>query len=134
MDVRDETLRLTLIGYWAGPSTTGSWPSPEDFVDHTWDEDDRDFVAYYLASGEVARTYMGYSPCRVCGRNNGAMERSDGTYVWPDGLAHYVADHGVRLPDQFVQHAYARTESLEEAERDLEWWRSATPARAADDA
>jgi hypothetical protein len=52
--------------------------------------------------------------------------------VWPDGLSHYVSDHGVRLPDEFVQHASSRTESLEEAERDLEWWRSATLTRPAD--
>lgn len=125
-------VRLTVIGYWAGPDTTGAWPSVTDFVDLAWDEDDRDFVATYLTQGRLARTYMGWSRCRVCGKNNGDSELTDGSYVWPTGLSHYVTEHGVRLPEAFVQHAYARTESLEQAERDLEWWRSATPTRAAD--
>lgn len=25
--------------------------------------------------------------------NNGAVEYTDGTYVWPEGLAHYIYDH-----------------------------------------
>lgn len=47
---------------------------------------------------------MGYSPCRLCGDNDGALELSDGVFVWPEGLRHYVVDHGVRLPQEFVSH------------------------------
>lgn len=39
--------------------------------------------------------------------SHGALGRSDmtdGVYVWPEGLAHYVEHHNVRLPHQFVQH------------------------------
>lgn len=123
----DEPIRLTLLGYWSGPDAVGSWPSPAEFVDLSWNEDDRDFIASYLWQGQVARAYMGYSRCRFCGQDNGDLELSDGTFVWPSGLAHYITEHGVRLPEKFVQHAHARTESLEEAERDLGWWTSATP-------
>jgi hypothetical protein len=123
----EQPVQLTLIGYWAGPGTTNSWPSPVDFVDLGWDQDDRDYVATYLTEGRVVRAFMGYSPCRFCGRDNGDLELSDGTYLWPSGLAHYLTEHGLRLPDEFVQHAYARTESLEQAGSDLEWWTSATP-------
>ena len=41
-------------------------------------------------------------------RELGHRDRSDGTWVWPDGLAHYVAAHDVRLPARFVRHALAR--------------------------
>lgn len=126
-NVTEHAGRLTLIGYWAGPDTTGSWPSPVDFVDLGWDQDDRDYIARYLTEGRVVWGFMGYSLCRFCGKNNGDLELSDGTYLWPSGLAHYVAEHGVRLPEEFVQHAEARTESLEQAERDPTWWASATP-------
>ena len=37
----------------------------------------------------------------------GCRELSDGTYVWPEGLAHYVEEHNVRLPQQFVDHVLA---------------------------
>jgi hypothetical protein len=126
-NVTEQAARLTLIGYWAGPDTTGSWPSPVDFVDLGWDQDDRDYVSSYLAEGRVVWGFMGYSPCRFCGVDNGDLELSDGTYLWPSGLAHYLIEHGVRLPDEFVEHAYARTESLEQASRDEKWWASATP-------
>ena len=46
----------------------------------------------------------GMSYCRFgCGWN-GAAERSDGVWVWPDGLAHYVERHHVMLPQAFVAH------------------------------
>ena len=35
---------------------------------------------------------------------------TDGTWSWPEGLAHYITVHDVRLPDEFVDHM-----------RDLDW-------------
>lgn len=115
---------LILIGYWNGPGLNSSWPAPEDFVDDRWDPYEREIVADYLTRGHVVRSYMGYSTCRLCGIDNGDLELTDGTYVWPDGLSHYVRDHGVRLPQQFESHLFERTDSLEAAERDVTWWRS----------
>lgn len=113
---------LILIGYWAGERAEG-WPSPGDFVDESWDPDARDMVADYLQRGFVVRAYMGYSPCRICGRNNGDLELSDGTFVWPDGLVHYVTDHAVRLPERFVSHVSREIASYETAGREESWWR-----------
>jgi hypothetical protein len=114
---------LILIGYWRAKDAA-HWPDPVDFIDSTWDVDERDIVVDYLSRGFVVRAYMGYSPCRICGRDNGALELSDGIYVWPEGLAHYLADHGVRPPEQFVAHALAMAEAFETAGRDESWWRS----------
>jgi hypothetical protein len=115
---------LILIGYWRAKDAA-HWPDPVDFIDSTWDVDERDIVVDHLSRGFVVRAYMGYSPCRICGRDNGALELSDGIYVWPEGLAHYLADHGVRPPEQFVAHALAMAEAFgETAGRDESWWRS----------
>lgn len=119
---------LILIGYWAGERTAG-WPSPADFVDESWDSDTREQVADYLQRGFVVRAYMGYSPCRICGRNNGTLELSDGTFVWPDGLVHYVVDHAVRLPHEFVTHVLSEIASYETADRDESWWRAFAGSR-----
>jgi hypothetical protein len=113
---------LILIGYWSGERAPG-WPSPEKFVDESWDPDTRDLIADYLRRGFVVRAYMGYSPCRICGRNNGDLLLSDGTFVWPDGLVHYVTDHAVRLPDKFVSHALEEISSYESADWEESWWR-----------
>lgn len=114
---------LILLGYWRGYAAD-AWPDPVDFIDSDWDEDDRDDVADYLGRGFVVRAYRGYSPCRFCGRDNGSMELSDGTYVWPEGLAHYLVEHSVRLPEPFVSHALTMIRAFESAGRDELWWRS----------
>ncbi len=55
------------------------------------------------------REYLGLSYCRFdCGqRGLGSADLTDGTWVWPEGLWHYVDVHSVRLPDEFIQHAAA---------------------------
>ena len=83
-------------------------------------------VATYLSSGTVARAYLGRSACRFCGERNGSLEFTDGRYIWPEGLAHYVTDHGVRLPDDFVEYAVARLDEVEAAEVETAWWQSQT--------
>jgi hypothetical protein len=32
----------------------------------------------------------------------GGRDLTDGVWMWPEGLAHYVERHAVRLPDEFV--------------------------------
>jgi hypothetical protein len=115
-------VRLVRVGYWLGPQAVG-WPDPGRFVDPLWDAEERQDVASYLRRGVFARAMMGYSTCRFCGRRNGSVELSDGVYVWPEGLGHYVEEHDVRLPDEFVDHVRGMTECLEEAEVDEIWWR-----------
>lgn len=38
----------------------------------------------------------------------GSRDLTDGTFVWPEGLAHYVERHDVKLPDHFLQHVRER--------------------------
>lgn len=116
--------KLILIGYWEGPETDHSWPSPEELIDQSWDPEERELVGFYLSTGMVSMGCMGFSRCRLCDRPNGNLELSDGEFVWPDGLSHYVREHSVRLPEPFVAHAVAMTDRLESADRDLDWWRS----------
>jgi hypothetical protein len=118
--------KLILLGYWStGPGSR--WPGPEAFVDHDWDADERELIVEFLRRGFVARTYMGYSHCRICSVANGALELSDGVYVWPDGLAHYVSDHDVKPPQEFIDHALSALEALQDADRNEEWWAPAEP-------
>jgi hypothetical protein len=37
----------------------------------------------------------------------GSADLTDGLWIWPEGLCHYIDVHSVRLPDEFVQHAAA---------------------------
>jgi hypothetical protein len=116
---------LRLIGYWRSTDHP-EYPDPRDLVDAGWDHEVRNVVGAYLVSGTISKAYMGYSPCRICGENNGAVEYTDGVFAWPEGLAHYVDEHEVRLPQEFVDHAVARVNEIEAAESDPAWWLSVT--------
>ncbi|MEI5673196.1 MULTISPECIES: hypothetical protein [unclassified Nocardioides] len=118
---------LSLIGYWRSEGDlTSAFPDPRDWVDPGWDQDERDATSYYFAAGTLFRTFMGYSPCRICGVDNGVVEYTDGTYVWPEGLAHYIDEHAVRLPDVLVAHARERLNAVEDREAAPDWWLTAT--------
>jgi hypothetical protein len=114
---------LRLIGYWRSGSQP-DWPDPVDFVDPAWDDQERHMVWTYLKSGTVARAYRGLSRCGFCHEHNGSMEFTDGVYIWPQGLAHYLDAHAVRLPEVFVKHAVERLGALEAASVEHEWWKS----------
>ena len=94
------------VGYWRDDDAP-HLPDPSELIDPTWVGDERRLVVAYI--GQDVRTPVGEgcSTCRLCGQPNGFTDLTDGTYVWPEGLAHYVADHDVRLPESFVQHVLA---------------------------
>lgn len=116
---------LTLIGYWRSEDgRNDEWPDAHDFVDATWDRQERYMVRTYLSSGTIARAYRGLSPCRFCGQHNGSKLYTDGVYAWPEGLAHYIDEHDVRLPLQIVQHVVQRLDAVEDASLNVDWWRS----------
>ena len=89
------SMELIRAGYWKS-DTDERWPDPRSMVDPKLPEAERDEVVSYLRRGFVVRLWMGYSPCRICGANNGDLDVTDGVYIWPDGLAHYVDAHNVR--------------------------------------
>lgn len=114
---------LRLIGYWASP-TDDTWPDPRALVDPAWDGDERESVAIYLRYGLIASAWMGFSTCRFCEVRVGNLELTDGEYVWPEGLAHYVTEHQVRLPAEFIAHVHEMERRLESAVVDPTWWRT----------
>jgi hypothetical protein len=115
--------RLRLIGYWQSEHTL-DWPDVAQFVDETWDAAERARVIGYLRGGGVVRRFWGVSACRLCGMENGRAEQSDGEWLWPDGLAHYLEAHQVRLPEEFLAHVREREGHVAEEEIDRSWWRA----------
>lgn len=118
---------LHMIGYWRN-ATHPELPDPHDLVDEEWDEDDRFAVVGYLRHGTYYRGWMGLSPCRMCGRNNGSGELTDGVLAWPEGLAHYVEEHGVRLPPAVERHVLEAVDCLDATGSSVDWWVSGAPA------
>ena len=114
---------LQMVGYWG----EGQWVNPEDLVDETWDGRDRDDVIYYLCMGFHFRAYMGYAKCRICGALLGTFDMTDGVYVWPEHLEHYLKEHHVRLPDWFVAHVLSSLQKMDDVEMTDALWSTVRP-------
>lgn len=124
-------LELILIGYWHS-HLEPHFPDPAWFIDPEWDVVERGQVIAYLKAGQpMPYASMGLSWCRFrCGINNlGSGEFSDGKYVWPEGLVHYLEAHQLRLPEVVVADFLGASHSDQElnltnAVINDEWWRA----------
>jgi hypothetical protein len=131
--------KFRLIGLWLGPHAP-DWPDVNAYVDVVADRSGRDQIADRLDAGQrTDRAYMGYSNCRICGCRNGSGELTDGVFIWPEGLGHYVREHNVRLPghiERFLRQpssagdaAIQRAVEADNDSRDTIWWRDITPSQ-----
>ena len=97
------------IGYWFnvyGPEGS-HLPDPRRLVDEgepTAERRQRDErIARYLDDGVRINEELGFSYCRFDPDHDvGTCDQTDGTWVWPERLSHYVLEHRVRLPEEFV--------------------------------
>jgi hypothetical protein len=132
--------KITVIGHWRSLYEP-ILPDPAWFVDEQWSFQERQRVTNYLRKGQMLLVAAGFSWCRFrCGTKDhlmGSGELTDGTYLWPEGLSHYIEQHGVRLPNQIIQHILAQEKLPHEIELgpffengapiyefDTEWWES----------
>lgn len=117
--------RLIAIGFWADHQHP-DWPDPRGLIAPDRDEDESREVAAYLDRGTMVQVWRGWSHCRICGHGqNGHADLTDGTYLWPEGLAHYVREHQVQLPRRFTDHI-----GLSCSSRDHWFWLSSGQIRA----
>ena len=119
---------LKLIGCWIASVGDQDLPAPQELVGELPGEVRKALVSY-LATGLPLVQYRGLSWCRFhCGiesRRMGSWDLTDGVWVWPEGLAHYVEVHGVILPDEFVRHALSapsRTKPDTAEKYDFDYW------------
>jgi hypothetical protein len=83
-------------------------PHPAWLVWAGWDPAELLGVLAYLRAGQEWIQFRGWSYCRFnCGIAPSALgdrDLTDGVWVWPEGLAHYVERHSVRLPHELIDH------------------------------
>lgn len=105
--------KLLIVGFWwPGSDKDGlEYPPVEHFIIPGWynhHKQELDELVRFLAAGKVANAYKGSSSCRLCGKSNGSTELTDGTWLWPSGLSHYLTAHDVRLPPRFVEYVHGK--------------------------
>jgi hypothetical protein len=110
---------MHLIGYWIQSLLDEKYFPPQELVGE-WPAGTRERVATCLDQGSVFESYRGISWCRFgCGHHSmGSRELTDGHWVWPEGLSHYVRAHGVVLPGQFLSHVLGGGSHAPEGVRD----------------
>ena len=91
-------------------SASSSWPYWKHLVDPTWNPNDKDQIVKYLETASTAAV-SGYEDmdCPVCknAKWNPSHYRSDGVWLWPSDLAHFVDEHQMRIPERFLVHIRA---------------------------
>ncbi|BCU78300.1 hypothetical protein [Luteolibacter sp. LG18] len=120
---------MKAIGYWMGNLHQWDLPLPQELVGNM-EASLREEICRYLESGHLFAQYRGCSWCRFqCGVADEAMgsgEFTDGTWVWPEGLVHYVRHHRVVVPEEFVASVKAggiKPEPTEWGSPSLDFWR-----------
>lgn len=122
---------LIVIGYWHG-FYEDAYPDPGSFVDEAWDVEEKErIVAYIKAAHQMPYAAGGLSWCRFrCGIGSlGCTEFTDGTYLWPEGLLHYVEAHNVKLPREVLDHMLTNKKihtGIGKIGADMDWWKSQT--------
>lgn len=96
-DTGREGADLPGVGYWIGQYSM-CYPDPRKYIDKTKTPEQRKALAKYLENGKQVASFIGSSWCRFCGACMGYRAYSDGKYVWPEGLSHYVLAHELWIP------------------------------------
>lgn len=98
---------LKSIGYW--PEKYDEYAAPDFLADNTMDERLRSQIVAYLDQGEELFAWLGFSHCRFrcgIGKNKmGCRDLTDGEWVWPEGFSHYIKNHSLGLPSEFIEYA-----------------------------
>src|SRR5262245_56163586 len=86
---------LKAVGYWlSSDSQDDDLPDPRLLVRKNWCRGEKTLILSYLKSGSTFARWRGFSYCRFrCGApyaEIGSRCLTDGIWVWPEGLAHYL--------------------------------------------
>jgi hypothetical protein len=118
---------MKLIGYWMRNLNDTELPLPQELAGEL-PTGVREAVCKHLGRGEIYEVYRGYSWCRLrCGvedREMGFREYTDGEWIWPECLVHYVHAHGILLPEEFIACATSVRSPRPDNDRSpsLEFW------------
>jgi len=94
------------VGYWSDLYENGVTPA---YLCGKYDSQTKDKIVRYLKSGIRGTEFLGYARCRFeceysSTKDLGNTDMTDGSWMWPEGLSHYVEKHNLLLPPEFVSH------------------------------
>ena len=103
-DIRVVIKSLTVIGMW-NSDEINLYIHPQELMSVDSYSNKEKLIAY-LDSGEVFQSWLGDADCQLgCGEDDLATtDLTDGVWLWPQSLSHYIDAHDVVLPDAFLSH------------------------------
>jgi len=123
--------RLIGLGEWRN-LLRPEYPDVACFVDAAWPEAERRAVVQYLRQGRPLHCWMGMENCLLgCEQYLPITGCTDGTYYWSESITHYLTQHAVRLPTEFIAHIQqhptfpeaAAAAVDERTQADYTWWK-----------
>lgn len=121
---------MRYIGRWISSLKDTEYPPPHELVGE-YDSTLKPKIVNYLDTGHVLHVYRGYASCLFrCNYSEPFTEKTDGNWIWPSDLAHYVQAHNVLLPAEFIADAVTSTghrmfdEEWRSQYGDLGYWRN----------
>jgi hypothetical protein len=119
---------LRAVGWWVETPADLNLPAPQELVGEL-SPTTRAALVKHLRSGLRHVQYRGYSWCRFCcgaaDSSMGSCDLTDGIWVWPEGLVHYIEAHSVVVPHEFIEHVLsgrAATKPDPTAAYDADYW------------
>jgi hypothetical protein len=80
---------------------------PSELPKCGYSDEVKERIIGYLSAGYRYSAELGYSWCRFkCGIEShemGDKDLTDGEWIWPEGYVHYLKEHDVKVPDEFVK-------------------------------
>ena len=120
---------MRYIGRWISSLNDSEYPPPHELVGE-YDRTIQQKIVDRLNNGHVLHVYRGFATCLFrCNYSEAYTKRTDGHWVWPCDLAHYVETHSVLVPPEFIADAVAATPLPEfngewrSQDDDTEYWR-----------
>jgi hypothetical protein len=94
-------MALRAVGYFSNGGG-GRLPDVRSQIDSFWEPQRKPRILIYLRNGAVFENRPGTTRCLLCPSDLPQRDLTDGVWLWPEGLAHYVEKHNVRVPDGMV--------------------------------
>ncbi len=134
MEPQNDKKVLIAVGFWAS-YLEKDLPDINGFIDKSISLSERLMLSTYLKKQFEYEVWRGWSYCRFnCGipeEQMGHSDYTDGKYVWPEGLSHYIEKHDLWLPSEFVDHVANNFDVKPDVRReefsyryDFSWWKS----------
>lgn len=95
--------KLQRIGYW-NSANEEEYIWPQEITSKEIPPYKNNLVGY-IKQGVPCIEWRGWSTCRICKEHLGTYCLTDGIWIWPEKLDHYIEKHNIILPDEFIQFA-----------------------------